>query len=96
MFTIQVSSLSILLIQLQVVSLNHFGSRIKHGCLRIYAGVNRGTMYPNPPTVPCFRQIRRSAIFLFKSETGAINGLLSETTTTSGNRSVLKSSKENW
>ena len=30
MFTIQLASLSILLIQSQVVSLNHFGSRIEH------------------------------------------------------------------
>ena len=36
MFTIQVASLSILLIQSQVVSVNHFGSRNKHSCLRIY------------------------------------------------------------
>ena len=35
MFTVQVASLSILLILPQVVSLNHFGSRMKHSCLRI-------------------------------------------------------------
>ena len=35
-FTIQIASLSILLKQSQVVSLNHWGSRIKHSCLRIY------------------------------------------------------------
>ena len=35
-FTIRVASLSILLMQSQVVSLNHFRSRIKHSCLRIY------------------------------------------------------------
>ena len=35
-FTIQVASLSILVIQSKVVSLNHFGSKIKHSCLRIF------------------------------------------------------------
>ena len=35
-FSIQVASLSILLIQSQVVSLNHFGPRIKHSCVSIY------------------------------------------------------------
>ena len=35
-FTLQLASLSILLIQSQVVGLNHFGSRISASCLCIY------------------------------------------------------------